>query len=216
MNLSRFPLIAVFSRYPVPKLCKISLPVWISGVSIQLLFSLEHVKNFWRSEMLIPMQFVLFVSCYLCDFVLLCAHAICTDVLYFNPYNHFFLKVVLLFSWSVWLCFLLSLASNNLELEALNAQGIRDFQERKAIFMWIKKQNANSVFLQETVPLKVKLHWSVRDEVKCFLPLALITAEVLSFYSVIILRSTLKVYWRIMTAVVSFWKYSFKTLSFLS
>ena len=38
----------------------------------------------------------------------------------------------------------------NFKLISPNARGIRDFAKRKAIFRWIKKQNADIVFLQET------------------------------------------------------------------
>ena len=33
---------------------------------------------------------------------------------------------------------------------SLNAQGIRDFTKRKAVFNWLQKQNADVAFLQET------------------------------------------------------------------
>ena len=42
------------------------------------------------------------------------------------------------------------IANVNFKLISLNARGIRDFQKRKAIFSWIKKQNADIAFLQET------------------------------------------------------------------
>ena len=42
------------------------------------------------------------------------------------------------------------IANANFELISLNARGIRDFQKRQAIFSWIKKQNADIAFLQET------------------------------------------------------------------
>ena len=38
----------------------------------------------------------------------------------------------------------------NFKLISLNVRGIRDFAKRKAIFSWIKKQNADIAFLQET------------------------------------------------------------------
>jgi len=38
----------------------------------------------------------------------------------------------------------------NFNLISLNVWGIRDFAKRKAIFSWIKKQNADIAFLQET------------------------------------------------------------------
>ena len=76
---------------------------------------------------------------------LLCAHVNFTDVLNFNPYNNFFPKPVLLFLWSAWLFLLLWM-----RFVSLNAQGIRDFQERKAIFTWIEKQKADSAILHET------------------------------------------------------------------
>ena len=84
----------------------------------------------------------------------------------------FFSKSVLLFLWSAWLyyhlwcdLYLLSMANYNFHLVSLNVQGIRDFQERKTNFTWIKTQKA---LLQETVPLKVKLHVSFSGEAKCF------------------------------------------------
>ena len=42
------------------------------------------------------------------------------------------------------------IANVNFKLISLNARGIRDFQKRKAIFSWIKKQNADIAFLHET------------------------------------------------------------------
>ena len=42
------------------------------------------------------------------------------------------------------------IANVNFKLISLNARGIRDFQKRKPIFSWIKKQNADIAFLQET------------------------------------------------------------------
>ena len=42
------------------------------------------------------------------------------------------------------------IANVNFKLISLNARGIREFQKREAIFSWIKKQNADIAFLQET------------------------------------------------------------------
>ena len=41
-------------------------------------------------------------------------------------------------------------ANVDFKLISLNARGIRAFHKRKAIFSWIKKQNADIAFLQET------------------------------------------------------------------
>ena len=42
------------------------------------------------------------------------------------------------------------IANVNFKLISLNARGIWDFQNRKAFVSWIKKQNADIAFLQET------------------------------------------------------------------
>lgn len=88
-----------------------------------------------------------------------------------------FSKLVLLFSWSPWLYSLLRvlfvlirLANYNFCVISSNARGIRDFQK------------PDFAFLQEdTASLKVELNGSYNGEVKCFLPLALITEELLLF-----------------------------------
>ena len=106
---------------------------------------------------------------------LLCARVTFTDALNFNPCNNFLSKPVLLVSSSDWLyslllfdLYFLSVANNNFHLVFLNAQGIRDFQERNSIFTEIKKQKPMLPFYKKpTVPLKVKLHVSFNIEVKC-------------------------------------------------
>ena len=42
------------------------------------------------------------------------------------------------------------MANYNFNLLSLNARGIRDYFKRKSIFTWVKQQNADIVFLQET------------------------------------------------------------------
>ena len=91
---------------------------------------------------------------------LLCAHVIFTDVLNLNPYDNFSQRqfccshsLLGFVSFCGWDLCLLSVANYNTELVSLNAQGINGFvifKSVKAIFTWIKKQKANSAFLQET------------------------------------------------------------------
>ena len=38
----------------------------------------------------------------------------------------------------------------NFKMLSLNVRGIRSFEKRKALFQWIKKENADIIFLQET------------------------------------------------------------------
>ena len=42
------------------------------------------------------------------------------------------------------------MANYNFNLLSLNAWEIRDYFKRKSIFTWVKQQNADIVFLQET------------------------------------------------------------------
>ena len=42
------------------------------------------------------------------------------------------------------------MANYNFNLLSLNARGIRDYFKRKSIFTWVKQQNTDIVFLQET------------------------------------------------------------------
>lgn len=38
----------------------------------------------------------------------------------------------------------------NFKMLSLNVRGIRSFEKRKALFQWLKKENADIIFLQET------------------------------------------------------------------
>ena len=42
------------------------------------------------------------------------------------------------------------MANDNFNRLSLNARGIRDYSKRKSIFTWVKQQNTDIVFLQET------------------------------------------------------------------
>ena len=138
------------------------------------------------------------ISCYMCCFVLCCVRVWSLN---FNPYRKNFSGSQFYYSHDLLgfasfcgcdLCFL-SVANYKFQLVSEYSR-VRDFQWRKTIFTWIKKQKANFAHLQETYSfsLKGKLHGSCSGEVKCFLLSALITAEVFSFYLVVSFRSTLK------------------------
>ena len=55
---------------------------------------------------------------------------------------------------------LMSSTNNDFKLLSLNVRGIRNYDKRKAIFLWISKQNADVIFLQETYSTtEVELQW---------------------------------------------------------
>ena len=150
--------------------------------------------------MSIPMQLVSFVSCYMCCFVLCCVRVWSLN---FNPYkknfseSQFYYYSHYLLGFASFcgcdLCFL-SVANYKFQLVS-ECSRVRDFQWRKTIFTWIKKQKANFAHLQETYSfsLKGKLHGSFSGEVKCFFALGTNHSRgVLILFSGYSFRSTLK------------------------
>ena len=57
----------------------------------------------------------------------------------------------------------MSSSNINFKLLSLNVRGIRNYEKRKAIFLWISKQNADVIFLQETYSTKeVEQFWRLQ------------------------------------------------------
>ena len=54
---------------------------------------------------------------------------------------------------------LMSSTNIDFKLLSLNVRGIRNYDKRKAIFLWISKQNADVIFLQETYSTKEVEHF---------------------------------------------------------
>ena len=54
---------------------------------------------------------------------------------------------------------LMSSTNIGFKLLSLNVRGIRNYDKRKAIFLWISKQNADVIFLQETSSTKEVEHF---------------------------------------------------------
>jgi len=55
--------------------------------------------------------------------------------------------------------------SSNIDFKilSLNVRGMRNYEKRKAIFLWISKQNADAIFLQETYSTKeVEYFWTLQ------------------------------------------------------
>ena len=58
---------------------------------------------------------------------------------------------------------LMSSTNIDFKLLSLNVRGIRNYDKRKAIFLWISKQNADVIFLQETYSTKEVEHvWGLQ------------------------------------------------------